>query len=355
MEKRKKVFKRISALCVAALVFFVAVCPALSPVANAMVVVPDENADGSFAIPLMSSWEIPLDVLKSDIYGVAVDNPMLSVATYYGANKPFYIDTFISEPSSVLGDESGNWGFFVSGLTSIKEDRHLATYFMQIDSTMNHNAFSFSASAPFVSTVSSIKDFLSSWSFVLNPGYTVKASVSFEYYFPQRDESGAYLLKYSRFRQSFDSLLISEDPTDICPLANFDVAQFPWEVIDPDNERMCYIVNFTVSFDFFNSLTDGLGDDGAVSTYACYQQFSLPVSYRGTGYTFEDFYRAYPGVVVDFGESVDSTGTFISSFLKNSVGAFLSTQIIPGISFGGILSTLIGIGLVFLFIKLFGG
>lgn len=97
--------------------------------------------------------------------------------------------------------------------------------------------------------------------------------------------------------------------------------------------------------------------DKCYSTSGVY--FQVPFVLKANFNSFVDFFEKYPNVdkeVVHIPVEVPvlTDGNFLAS-LQVAVSGFFTTEIMPGLSFGGLLSVAIGIGLVVAFLKHFGG
>ena len=101
-------------------------------------------------------------------------------------------------------------------------------------------------------------------------------------------------------------------------------------------------------------MTDGIGDDGNFVA-ASSQSLRFLVSSPDSAHTFVEFFDRYPGHRVIVSDSPGAADFNLTVFLKNSVGSFMETEIIPGISFGGLLAVAIGLSLTVVFLKFFGG
>ena len=358
MVKNKKILKRVAALGAVALLLLVGVAPALMPAANAMVVVPERDDDGKLLTPVLYQMAIPLDVLQSDVHGVVVDNPMFSIAVDNGYNQWTQIGMpNLEQNEDFFGDPLGIWDFHLSSLQTYGNKYYRAGFTVQFDSPMNSNEFTLRNSSPFIATVSEMQSFLAGFEYFLRPGYEIQAVVNIEAMFPRLVSDRGWQLLPARSRQTFVSSNMTDTPEYVNLMAAFDIYQFVYDaLVEPSGDsKLLYVTDFSVSFSCVNSLSDGIGDSGSVNQYASIQHMNFLYSSPGSAHTFEEFFERYPGNRVIVSDNPGAVDFDLTVFLKNSVGSFMATEIIPGISFGGLLAVAIGLSLTVVFLKFFGG
>lgn len=354
MVKNKKILKRVAALGAVALLLLVGVAPALMPAANAMFIVPKTDKDNNYLTPKVAHLLLPLDTFTSEYHHISFENPMYSVCVGQGYNERFYIALpELSMNEDYLGNTAGWWKFDVLSYNSTVYDDYRVRYGIQIDSSMNANAFSMSSSQPFVSTISDISYFLNFSDVRVDLGYTCTVNVSFDYLYPYLLTEGGYELMSGAF--SKECVRVNLD-SGAETFSMFDVilrdASLP-TVLKNDPDRMIIVQNFRITLDYYNSLSDGVGDSDP--SLAWYQSFSLMAAEDSQFLTLDDFYAEYPGHRVIVSDDPGANNFDLTVFLKNSVGSFMATEIMPGLSFGGLLGVAIGLSLTVVFLKFFGG
>jgi hypothetical protein len=77
----------------------------------------------------------------------------------------------------------------------------------------------------------------------------------------------------------------------------------------------------------------------------------MPVKAEGFTCNLRDFWHRYPCQTYVLDGEPGSLNFDLGAFLRQSVGSFFQTEIIPGLSFGILLSVTIGISLVCVFLK----
>lgn len=343
----KKIIKRIAAGSAAVLVLFLALFPPLVLDADAMVVRPDIDSDGSLTPAEIYTLMAPLDRLYNGIYDISCENPMYTVAVKNGFNEVTNIEMPFIDDAGYIGDPAGRWSFSVQSIESYTDKSYKVHFANQFDASNNRALYSLSNSSPFIADMIDMYSFLSGCRHIVQPGYQYKSKFVISGYYPRLISEGGWELKYFTISQDFEYLNQTDFLRDVFAFAELDFSLLPETLRTNINPKLCIITDFTVSFDLYAPLGPDLVN-------ATFQELIMPFSADGFGHTFEDFYSEYPGHRVIVSDS-PGVGIFdLTEGLKTAVGGFMATEIIPGFSFGGILSVAVGISLVYAFLKFMG-
>ncbi len=350
MAKKKKLLKRIAAWFAVAFVLAAGVAPALLPCAGAFGI-ESEGVDGNYQMPTILSPKVPFDTFTNMSYGITMENPFSKMVGFNsdqsnGLNMPFDI-TFV--PS---GDGLYNGGTWTFGSYS-QFDNNDGTYnmglFFDVDSSSNSIWYSFSTSSSFIASMNELYEFFEGCSYVVNPFYQVTSTITIRGWCPKLVYEGGWQLDYfvatsDYFYKNTLSEPINTDAFGYLSLVDVSA--------DFDFDKMLIIDEVIIEFKLYAPLSAAASDK---FVGAGRQKFIMPYSSNGFIHTFDEFYKEYPGHRVIVSDNPGAENFDLTTSLKNSVGNFMSTEIIPGLSFGGMLAVAIGLSLVVVFLKFFGG
>jgi len=346
----KKKLYRILCVFSVFLVLLVTLAPLLSVGSQAMTFEVDEEvSDGIFDVDIYHML-IPLDVLRSDSCGMQMENPMYSVAVYGATN----LQTVVYLPD--LDVESGEqdlppfttWTFGVTELQDINNGFCNTSFTVNMDSLPTENTFALTNSLPFVCDTAQIYSFLSEFRLSVPPGYTAKATVEISYQEPRLISEGGWQLVQEYDVQTFSVENLTGAVKSYDLISGYDVSS----LITGDADLKHLLVDsFVLTIDLENK-KDGLFDDGYSYSPGLLDftfQYGAPAAF----YDYEQFFDLYPAQRVFVSSSPDSNIFNLTVGLKTAVGGFFETEIIPGLSFGGLLAVVVGISLVVLYLKVF--
>lgn len=357
MVKKKKLHRWCAGFFAAALLL-VCLAPVLTVGADAAVIESWSNGVLSYETPVIYRLGLPLDIMYSEIAGLVIDNPLLSYgkdnATSYGFNIEM---PSILYSENYAGDYLGFWHFEYGDTRVLTDNAMVVGYGVQIDSLSSSNVFGFTNSQPFVVSFAQLYNFLSYVEFVLQPGFSLAATVEADIKFPRPKSDGGWELESFHLEYSEQSNNPYDHISECSAFLNLGADYFPSFLL----QRDVIVDSINIRFDYWNP-PDGIGD-------------SIPASLVDFGFlyfdsdslvTFEEFYIRYPSsvtnVVTPPGTTPPETtnpGSTSDAFklveaLSAGIGTFLDTEIVPGISFGGLLAVAVGISLVYVFIKHLG-
>lgn len=345
MVKKNKIHRLCAALFAVALLF-VSLAPVLSIGANAMVIQAERDEETyDFTIPPdIMYWTIPLDIMYSKTCGIVVENPMLSVAIDNGFTHITNIEMpGISATSTLPETFMERWHFEVNDYELSSETSYQKVQFgLQIDSGATMNEFGFTNSESFVCSFGDVFNFLNEFSLLCQPGYEFHSTVSVNLFMPKKIDGKWELVEYALDYEGA-RLNLHDDPRWYNP---FPCGSLIDDVEYDPNYPEIIVENINISIKYFN-LEDGELDHSAPASML---DFDVPMGRKLIRCSFAEFYEKYNGSYPVYA----STGSFdLTSGLKAAIGGFLSTQIIPGLSFGGILAAVVGIMLFGLLLKIF--
>lgn len=350
MVKKKKIIKRVAAWFAMAFVLAAGVAPALLPSAGALPIA-SEKYDSNYQKPVVFSPMIPFDTFTNMSYGISMENPFLQLVapdsdradgTYLG------LDVVFTTTDTGLYD-GGTWTFGPYHSLDNGDGTYDVGLRFDVDSSLNSIWYSFSTSSPFIASMNELFAFFEGCSYVVNPFYQVTSTITVRGYYPKLVYEGGWQLEPFVVTSDYFFKNTLSVPHNTDAIGYLAVANLP---SDFDNDKLLIVEGVDVVFNLFAPLSAS-GSDKFVG--AGEQAIIMPYSSDGFGHTFSEFYAEYPGHRVIVSNNPGAENFDLTSSLKNTVGSFMATEIIPGLSFGGMLSTAIGISLVFVFLKFFGG
>lgn len=341
MEKRQKI-KRI--FCLFSCFLFLCISlVGFIPSASAFSYVPDDPHDSDvyeslvpfdkFTLKNSGNWTIP--------------NPLLSWHPD-GVNDSSWIESNSLESLWVLS-QAKDWTVDSTGEFLVQ--RKLTG----LCSTVDGVHVVFSTSRPFVSTRPALIYFLNNFQVKLMEHYILKCSLTMKVKVPVLQDDGSYSLVSKTI--TGESIVNGEVLNGIdmyVPCIDYRAAGtslYSFLANLGDLDVIVESIFLDVDIDYCNIQGHTAK---CYSTYGVY--FQTPYVLKGNFLSISGFYDKYPNQGIEYVyiyEEVD-TMNFLAS-LKVGVSGFFGTEIIPGISFGGLLSVSIGIGLVVAFLKHFGG
>ena len=333
MVKKKKIFKRITALAGAVLLLLVAVAPVISPSADALGVDFDVDNDEVVSVPSIYRLQIPLDVFTHVYDNITMENPLYSLCVADG--QTLWEDvSFPTSGNRLLKFGAPYYDFNYS------ENVVLAGVYFDDGIERNGNEFSLSNSSSFVVSLQELFVFLARCRYDVPVFYRFSSSVSVTGLYPQLIHEGGWELAPFSFDFSYSYENSLSDTAHILAFGDVPDLDLP---LDLSLDKLVIVEDISITFSMYAPL---FATQSSKFEWANTQTFYMPYSADGFGHTFQEFYEKYPGRRV-FVSDVPSSESFdLTVFLKNSVGSFMSTEIVPGLSFGGMLSVSIGISLV---------
>lgn len=344
----KKMIKSIVAVLAAVFVLFLTLSPVLVSKAEAMVIRPGIDSDGNLSAADVYYLMAPLDRMHNGIYDISCENPMYSVAVKNGFNEVTNIEMPYIGDAGYLGTPLGRWSFGVQSIESSDSGSYMVHFANQFDASSNSALYSLSNSSPFVANAVDLYNFLAKCKHVVQPMYEYKSKFVISGLYPCLVSERGWELVPFTCSQDFEYLNQTENVRTVSAFAELDFSLLPIDLRSTVNSKLCIITDFTVTFDLYAQLGPGV-------LSATFQDLMMPVSAEGFGHTFEEFYAEYPGNRVIVSDTPGAGIFDLTEGLKTAVGGFMGTEIIPGLSFGTILAFAIGISLVYVFLKFFGG
>ncbi len=355
MVRKKKVFKRVAVCCASVLFLFLALLPVVVPPADALPALPGGSASDP-VIPAVGHLLVPLDRFSNNTYNISLENPFYSVAL--GSN---YSEGFSSSIDvklyNAVNFADPVWEFWNLGLESLSDGTYRAAYGVEMIASSNSVNFSMSNSSQFIISVTDLNKFLGGVLYNVPAFYQYKGTVSVSGSYPHFVTNGNIqgywdLAPFSVvFEKTLRNTTSESNFTPALPL-------IPVEAFSNGlgNDDLIIIDEIVITFDLFCPLSDLVSDinpDGG--PYAGYQSFAMPVSSTGFSYSFADFWSKYPYETTFVSDEPGGSNFDLSAFLRKGIGGFFQTEIIPGLSFGLMLSVSISVSMVLIFLKKLGG
>ncbi len=341
----RKIWKKYKNRLAVFLLIAVVSCSCFIMPASALIVGDSQTDD------YVSSFEtqygylaIPFDriTLKTSGFGMYSEEfPLYSISLNGDTNA----NTNISDPDDIFRDVSYYTQLFN------KIDNNTADVFAFISGRIaTDGVFSFdlSTSKPFIFSYNDYTDFYNVSHINVAAGYELKETFTMNVSYPVLIHAGGYELRNETVTlvRTFNNTSSNTVSVILMPFPNSAEVSF-WDDVGTKQ----FIVNScTLSIDLANYSADD-------TKYSYNLGCGLSLRYRDESQlpSFKQFYENYPGHRVIVSDDPDASTFDVLTFLKNGVGGFFNTEIMPGVSFGGLLSVAIGISLVFLFLKFFAG
>lgn len=344
MVKKKKIIKRVTALGAVALLLLVAIAPVISPAADALPALPGNPGTDNETWADVAYLLIPLDRFSVDIQKISLENPFYSVALGdstdgYSSSVDYKVYNYGAEPV---------WQFWKLGISDTGNGFYNAHFGLADLAITNAVSITFSNSSQFVVKIGDLNTFLNYSYFGVPQFYECSVTVNISGYYPYKAEDNSWHL------QSFSESYTVSDKNVNSGTTHVILPQILPATISNQlgDESMLIVDEISITSDWFVSLED-LNLNGAVPPD--FLRFWMPVSSDDFTCNIRDFWTQYPcGTYISDGVPGDSNFK-LTVFLSNAVSGFFATEIIPGLSFGGMLSVAIGISLVSVFLKFFGG
>lgn len=347
MVKKKKIIKRVAALGAVALLLLVAIAPVISPAADALPALPGVDSSGNSVPGSVAYLPIPLDRFSQDTWHVSLENPFYSVAVGDSA------DSFEGYSSSIdvklynYGSDPV-WEFWNLGLTYDDVGAYTARFGFNHICAGNSLRFSMSNSSQFIAWPERLNSFLAGCQFVLPQYYEYKSTVYISGKYPSLNGNGNWdLIPFSgTYEITANNVSVGSSMVGL-PQIQFDAL-----ASDFNGKSMIIVDSITISFDLFVSLANVA--NGAVCCDGFFQLY-MPVVMDTVNFVtcdFEDFWLLYPSD--NLNTTPGSSNFNLTAFLRDAVGGFFSTEIIPNLSFGVLLAVAISVSLVGILVKRLG-